>query len=161
MKKILALAVVVALAAGCTKDPTLADRMEGDWLVNDITAAGQINLLGSDVPVIANDKSITTTSIFTMIQEPNSATYSVDAVLEVSAGTTFDFPWQQSGSGTWETIPGNGIAPDSVYLVTDSSTTKYEVLNLLDNDVRLRTLTAVDFQGQGINLLLEMGFARQ
>jgi hypothetical protein len=27
--------------------------------------------------------------------------------------------------------------------------------------VRLRTLTAVDFQGQGINLLLEMGFTRQ
>ena len=161
MKKILALAVIVALASSCKKDPTLADRLEGDWLVNDITAAGQINLLGSDVPVIANDKSITTTSIFTMIQEPNSATYSVDAVLEVSAGTTFDFPWQQSGSGTWETIPGNGTAPDSAYLVTDSSTTKYEVLNLLDNDVRLRTLTAVDFQGQGVNLLLEMGFARQ
>ena len=161
MKKILALAVVVALAAGCTKDPTLADRMEGDWLVNDITASGQITILGTSVPLIANDKSITSKSTFTMIQEPNSATYSVDAVLEVSAGTTFDFPWQQSGSGTWETIPGNGIAPDSVYLVTDSSTTKYEVLNLLDNDVRLRTLTAVDFQGQGINLLLEMGFARQ
>ena len=161
MKKILALAVVVALAAGCTKDPTLADRMEGDWLVNDITASGQITILGTTVPLIANDKSITSTSTFTMIQEPNSATYSVDAVLEVSAGTTFDFPWQQSGSGTWETIPGNGVAPDSVYLVTDSSTAKYEVLNLLDNDVRLRTLTAVDFQGQGINLLLEMGFTRQ
>ena len=161
MKKILALAVIVALASSCKKDPTLADRLEGDWLVNDITAAGQITILGTSVPLIANDKSITTTSIFTMIQEENSATYSVDAVLEVSAGTTVDFPWQQSGSGTWETIPGNGIAPDSVYLVTDSSTTKYEVLNLLDNDVRLRTLTAVDFQGQGINLLLEMGFARQ
>ncbi|MDG2225692.1 MAG: hypothetical protein P8K75_05200 [Schleiferiaceae bacterium] len=161
MKKILALAVVVALAAGCTKDPTLADRMEGDWLVNDITASGQITIFGSVVPLIANDKSITSTSTFTMIQEPNSVAYSVDAVLEVSAGTTFDFPWQQGGNGTWQTIPGNGVAPDSVYLVTDSSTTKYEVLNLLDNDVRLRTLTAVDFQGQGINLLLEMGFARQ
>ena len=161
MKKILALAVVVALAAGCTKDPTLADRMEGDWLVNDITASGQITILGTSVPLIANDKSITSTSIFTMIQEPNSVAYSVDAVLEVSAGTTFDFPWQQGGNGTWQTIPGNGVAPDSVYLVTDSSTAKYEVLNLLDNDVRLRTLTAVDFQGQGINLLLEMGFTRQ
>jgi hypothetical protein len=113
------------------------------------------------VPLIANDKSITSTSTFTMIQEPNSVAYSVDAVLEVSAGTTFDFPWQQGGNGTWQTIPGNGVAPDSVYLVTDSSTAKYEVLNLLDNDVRLRTLTAVDFQGQGINLLLEMGFTRQ
>ena len=161
MKKILALAVVVALAAGCTKDPTLADRMEGNWLVNDITASGQITILGTTVPLIANDKSITSTSIFTMIQEPNSVAYSVDAVLEVSAGTTFDFPWQQGGNGTWQTIPGNGVAPDSVYLVTDSSTAKYEVLNLLDNDVRLRTLTAVDFQGQGINLLLEMGFTRQ
>ena len=161
MKKILALAVVVALAAGCTKDPTLADRMEGDWLVNDITASGRITILGTTVPLIANDKSITSTSTFTMIQEPNSVAYSVDAVLEVSAGTTFDFPWQQGGNGTWQTIPGNGVAPDSVYLVTDSSTAKYEVLNLLDNDVRLRTLTAVDFQGQGINLLLEMGFTRQ
>jgi len=161
MKKLLALAVVVALASSCKKDPTLADRLEGAWLVNDITASGQITILGTSVPLIANDKSILPTSIFTMIQEPNSVAYNVDAVLEVNAGTTFDFPWQQGGSGTWQTIPGNGVAPDSVYLVTDSSTTKYEVLNLLDNDVRLRTLTAIDFQGQGINLLLEMGFTRQ
>lgn len=161
MKKYLALAVIVALAVSCKKDPTLADRLEGMWLVNDITASGSISILGTTVPLIANDKSISSTSVFNLVQEPNSAVYNVDAVLEVSAGTTFDFPWQQGGNGTWQTHPGNGVAPDSVYLITDSATTKYEVLNLLDNDVRLRTLTDVDFQGQSINLLLEMGFTRQ
>jgi hypothetical protein len=89
-------------------------------------------------------------------------TYAVDATLSVSAGTSLDVPWAQSGSGTWLTIDGGGASPDSVHLVgTDGTITKYEVLSLLDASVRLRTKQIVDFQGQGVDMTIEFGFAKQ
>jgi hypothetical protein len=60
------------------------------------------------------------------------------------------------------TIDGGGVAPDSVHLVgTDGTTTKYEVLSLLESSVRLRTQQVVDFQGQGVDMTIEFGFAKQ
>ena len=162
MKKILAACLVLVALAACKKDPTLADRLEGTWLVNDIIASGQISVGGQNIPLVANDKEIAATSLFTLIQEPNSVSYAVDATLSVSAGTSLDVPWAQSGSGTWLTIDGGGASPDSVHLVgTDGTITKYEVLSLLDASVRLRTQQIVDFQGQGINMTIEFGFAKQ
>ena len=162
MKKILALASVLIALASCKKDPTLADRLEGTWLVNDIIATGQISFGGQDIPIVANDKEIAATSVFALVQEPNSVNYAVDATLSVSAGTSLDVPWAQSGSGTWLTIDGGGVAPDSVHLVgTDGTVTKYEVLSLLESSVRLRTQQVVDFQGQGVDMTIEFGFTKQ
>jgi len=162
MKKILAAALVLVTLASCKKDPTLADRLEGTWLVNDIIATGQISFGGQDIPIVANDKEISANSVFTLVQEPNSVDYSVDATLTVSAGTSLDVPWSQNGSGTWVTIDGGGVAPDSVHLVgTDGTITKYEVLSLLESTVRLRTQQVVDFQGQGVDMTIEFGFTKQ
>ena len=162
MKKILAAGLVLVALAACKKEPTLGDRLEGSWLVNDIVATGQIVFGGQNIPLVANDKDIATTSVFTLIQEPNSVDYAVDATLSVSAGTTLDVPWAQSGSGTWTLLDGGGVAPDSVHLLgTDGSVTKYEVLSLLETSVRLRTQQVVDFQGQGIDMTIEFGFAKQ
>ncbi|HAB31119.1 MAG TPA: hypothetical protein DCE13_01105 [Cryomorphaceae bacterium] len=162
MKKILAAGLVLVALAACKKEPTLGDRLEGSWLVNDIVATGQLVFGGQNIPLVANDKDIAATSVFTLIQEPNSVDYAVDATLSVSAGTTLDVPWAQSGSGTWTVLDGAGVAPDSVHLLgTDGSVTKYEVLSLLETSVRLRTQQVVDFQGQGIDMTIEFGFAKQ
>lgn len=162
MKKILAAGLVLVALAACKKDPTLSDRLEGTWLVNDIVASGQLAFGGQNIPLVANDKDIAATSLFTMIQEPNSVNYAVDATLSVSAGTTLDVPWAQSGTGTWMTIDGGGVAPDSVHLIgNDGTITKYEVLSLLDASVRMRTKQIVDFQGQGVDMTIEFGFAKQ
>ncbi len=162
MKKILAAGLVLVALAACKKDPTLGDRLEGSWLVNDIVATGQLSFGGQNIPLVANDKTIAATSLFTLVQEPNSVNYAVDATLSVSAGTTLDVPWTQSGSGTWTALDGEGVAPDSVHLLgTDGTVTKYEVLSLLETSVRLRTQQIVDFQGQGIDMTIEFGFAKQ
>ncbi|NDD50627.1 MAG: hypothetical protein EBZ34_04255, partial [Flavobacteriia bacterium] len=58
MKKIFAAALVLVALVSCKKDPTLADRLEGTWLVNDIIASGQISFGGQNIPLVANDKDI-------------------------------------------------------------------------------------------------------
>jgi hypothetical protein len=165
MKKILLVAVAALALASCRKDPTLADRLEGTWLVNDITAAGTVDLstLGLGMtPIVASDKTISPTSLFTMVQEPNSVNFAIDAELEVvAAALTIPFPWQQAGSGTWFAKSGGGIAPDSVLITaTDGTITRYEVLSILESAIRLRTTTAITTPAQGV-LTLEFSFARQ
>ena len=165
MKKILLVAVAALALASCRKDPTLADRLEGTWLVNDITAAGTVDLstLGLGMtPIVASDKTISPTSLFTMVQEPNSVNFAIDAELEVvAAALTIPFPWQQAGSGTWFAKSGGGIAPDSVLITaTDGTITRYEVLSILESAIRLRTTTAITTPAQGV-LTLEFSFAKQ
>jgi len=59
MKNLLLVAVSALALASCQKDPTLADRLEGTWLVNDITAAGTVNIPTIGVtPIVASDKTI-------------------------------------------------------------------------------------------------------
>jgi hypothetical protein len=130
MKKLLLLAVAALALASCRKDPTLADRLEGTWLVNDITAAGTVDLaaLGLGMtPIVASDKTISPTSLFTMVQEPNSVNFAIDAELEVVAtALTIPFPWQQMGSGTWSTKEGGDY--DSVIVEDINGTiTRYGV----------------------------------
>jgi len=167
MKKLFLVAVSALALASCTKEPTLADRLEGTWLVNDITAAGTVDLtslgLGLGVtPIVATDQSISATSLFTMVQEPNSVNFVVDAQLEVAAGAlTIPFPWQQSGNGTWLAKSGNGVAPDSVIITaTDGTITRYEVLSILESSIRLRTTTDITTPAEG-SLNLEFSFAKQ
>ena len=165
MKKILLVAVAALALASCRKDPTLADRLEGTWLVNDITAAGTVDLstLGLGMtPIVASDKTISPTSLFTMVQEPNSVNFAIDAELEVvAAALTIPFPWQQAGSGTWFAKSGGGVAPDSVLITDiDGSVTRYEVLSILESAIRLRTTTAITTPAQGV-LTLEFSFAKQ
>jgi hypothetical protein len=167
MKKLLLVAVAALALASCRKDPTLADRLEGTWLVNDITAAGTVDLsvlsptLGI-TPIVASDKTISPTSLFTMVQEPNSVNFAIDAELEVvAAALTIPFPWQQAGSGTWFAKSGGGVAPDSVLITDiDGSVTRYEVLSILESAIRLRTTTAITTPAQGV-LTLEFSFAKQ
>jgi hypothetical protein len=130
MKKLLLVAVAALALASCRKDPTLADRLEGTWLVNDITAAGTVDLaaLGLGMtPIVASDKTISPTSLFTMVQEPNSVNFAIDAELEVVAtALTIPFPWQQMGSGTWSTKEGGDY--DSVIVEDINGTiTRYGV----------------------------------
>ena len=165
MKKILLVAVAALALASCRKDPTLADRLEGTWLVNDITAAGTVDLstLGLGMtPIVASDKTISPTSLFTMVQEPNSVNFAIDAELEVvAAALTIPFPWQQAGNGTWFAKSGGGVAPDSVLITaTDGTITRYEVLSILESAIRLRTTTAITTPAQGV-LTLEFSFAKQ
>ena len=165
MKKILLVAVAALALASCRKDPTLADRLEGTWLVNDITAAGTVDLaaLGLGMTtIVASDKTISPTSLFTMVQEPNSVNFAIDAELEVvAAALTIPFPWQQAGSGTWFAKSGGGISPDSVLITaTDGTITRYEVLSILESAIRLRTTTAITTPAQGV-LTLEFSFAKQ
>ncbi len=165
MKKILLVAVAALALASCRKDPTLADRLEGTWLVNDITAAGTVDLssLGLGMtPIVASDKTISPTSLFTMVQEPNSVNFAIDAELEVvAAALTIPFPWQQAGSGTWFAKSGGGISPDSVLITaTDGTITRYEVLSILESAIRLRTTTTITTPAQGV-LTLEFSFAKQ
>jgi hypothetical protein len=165
MKKLLLVAVAALALASCKKEPTLADRLEGTWLVNDITAAGTVDLstLGLGMtPIVASDKTISPTSLFTMVQEPNSVNFAIDAELEVvAAALTIPFPWQQAGNGTWFAKSGGGIAPDSVLITDiDGSVTRYEVLSILESAIRLRTTTAITTPAQGV-LTLEFSFAKQ
>jgi hypothetical protein len=165
MKKLLLVAVAALALASCRKDPTLADRLEGTWLVNDITAAGTVDLstLGLGMtPIVASDKTISPTSLFTMVQEPNSVNFAIDAELEVvAAALTIPFPWQQAGSGTWFAKSGGGVAPDSVLITDiDGTITRYEVLSILESAIRLRTTTAITTPAQGV-LTLEFSFAKQ
>ena len=165
MKKILLVAVAALALASCRKDPTLADRLEGTWLVNDITAAGTVDLstLGLGMtPIVASDKTISPTSLFTMVQEPNSVNFAIDAELEVvAAALTIPFPWQQAGNGTWFAKSGGGVAPDSVLITDiDGTITRYEVLSILESAIRLRTTTAITTPAQGV-LTLEFSFAKQ
>jgi hypothetical protein len=165
MKKILLVAVAALALASCRKDPTLADRLEGTWLVNDITAAGTVDLaaLGLGMtPIVASDNTISPTSLFTMVQEPNSVNFAIDAELEVvAAALTIPFPWQQAGSGTWFAKSGGGVAPDSVLITDiDGTITRYEVLSILESAIRLRTTTAITTPAQGV-LTLEFSFAKQ
>lgn len=130
MKKLLLVAAAALALASCRKDPTLADRLEGTWLVNDITAAGTVDLaaLGLGMtPIVASDKTISPTSLFTMVQEPNSVNFAIDAELEVvAAALTIPFPWQQMGSGTWSTKEGGDY--DSVIVEDINGTiTRYGV----------------------------------
>jgi hypothetical protein len=132
MKKLLIVAVAALALASCKKEPTLADKLEGTWLVNDITAAGTVDLsvlsptLGM-TPIVASDKTISPTSLFTMVQEPNSVNFAIDAELEVVAtALTIPFPWQQMGSGNWSTKEGGDY--DSVIVEDINGTiTRYGV----------------------------------
>ncbi len=163
MKKLLLVAVAGLALASCKKEPTLADKLEGTWLVNDITAAGTVNIPTIGLtPIVASDKTISATSLFTMVQEPNSVNYAIDAELEVVAGAlTIPFPWQQSGTGTWLAKSGNGVAPDSVIITaTDGTVTRYEVLSILEAAIRLRTTTDITTPAEG-TLNLEFSFAKQ
>ena len=167
MKKLLLVAVSALALASCKKEPTLADRLEGTWLVNDITAAGTVDLtslgLGLGLtPIVATDQSISATSLFTMVQEPNSVDFAIDAQLEVAASAlTIPFPWQQSGNGTWLAKSGEGVAPDSVIITaTDGTITRYEVLSILESAIRLRTTTDITTPAEG-TLNLEFSFAKQ
>ncbi|MEY4968487.1 MAG: hypothetical protein RLZZ261_258 [Bacteroidota bacterium] len=163
MKKLLLVAVAGLALASCKKEPTLADKLEGTWLVNDITAAGTVNIPTIGLtPIVASDKTISATSLFTMVQEPNSVNYAIDAELEVVAGAlTIPFPWQQSGTGTWLAKSGNGVAPDSVIITaTDGTVTRYEVLSILETAIRLRTTTDITTPAEG-TLNLEFSFAKQ
>jgi hypothetical protein len=163
MKKLLLVALAGLALASCTKEPTLADKLEGTWLVNDITAAGTVNIPTIGLtPIVASDKTIAATSLFTMVQEPNSVNFAIDAELEVVAGAlTIPFPWQQSGNGTWLAKSGNGVAPDSVIITaTDGTITRYEVLSILESAIRLRTTTDITTPAEG-TLNLEFSFAKQ
>lgn len=153
--------------ASCRKDPTLEDRLEGAWKVNDITASGFIQFMGQNIPLVANDKTIDSSSVFTLVQgtkdnPTNTITYNVSSVLTVSAGQTFDFPFTQNGTGSWTAKAGNNVAPDSLFMTASTGAiTKYEVLALLEKSVLLRTKQIIALDTIQVNTTIEFGFIRQ
>ena len=162
MKKLLLLAVAALALASCRKDPTLADRLEGTWLVNDITAAGTVDLaaLGLGMtPIVASDKTISPTSLFTMVQEPNSVNFAIDAELEVVAtALTIPFPWQQMGSGTWSTKEGGDY--DSVIVEDINGTiTRYGVF-IGETSMLLKTKATITTPVEG-TLEFTLSLAKQ
>ena len=161
------MAVVVLGALTSCKKPTVADKLEGSWLVNDITANGTISLGGQVLPVVADDKTIDPTSVFTLVNAskntPSTINYNFNATMSVNAITqVIDFPFNDSGAGSWLVKEGESTVLDSVIVTqTDGTTTRYAILLLAEDMIRLRTRQTVDFQGQGVNAQIEFGFVRQ
>ena len=162
MKNTIIISLSLLILASCTKEQTLGDKLEGVWQVNSVSATGTVDILGSTVPVVAADSYINSdSSQFLLTQDPNSVSWSVDAVISANLGTTIDLPFKESGSGTWTTKPGNGTAPDSVFLNnTDGTIVKYEVLGLLETSVTLKTNLSIEFMGSNVNMLTQFGFTK-
>ena len=161
------LAVAVLGALTSCKKPTIADKLEGTWKVNDISANGAVSFNGQTLPVVADDKSIDPTSLFTLVNAtkntPSVINYNFIATMSVNAITqVIDFPFSDSGSGSWVVKEGEATVLDSVIVTAaDGSTTRYAILLLDESMVRLRTRQTVDFQGQGVDAQIEFGFIRQ
>lgn len=161
------LAVAVLGALTSCKKPTIADKLEGTWKVNDISANGAVSINGQTLPVVADDKSIDPTSLFTLVNAtkntPSVINYNFIATMSVNAITqVIDFPFSDSGSGSWVVKEGEATVLDSVIVTAaDGSTTRYAILLLDESMVRLRTRQTVDFQGQGVDAQIEFGFIRQ
>jgi hypothetical protein len=161
------LAVAVLGALTSCKKPTIADKLEGTWKVNDISANGAVNIGGQTLPVVADDKSIDPTSVFTLVNAtkntPSVINYNFIATMSVNAITqVIDFPFSDSGSGSWVVKEGEATVLDSVIVTAaDGSTTRYAILVLDESLVRLRTRQNVEFQGQGVDAQIEFGFIRQ
>ena len=141
------------------KAPTLSDRLEGIWQLNEITMSGVWNLAGLGLtPVVGNDQSIASNSLFTMEQTPNSVNFLIDSQLDISAGgITAPYPWQQAGSGSWLAKSGNNMFPDSLIITTnDGSIIRYEILSIIEDLslLRLRTATTISNKPMTAELLL-------
>jgi hypothetical protein len=166
VRKIFMAVVVLGALTSCNK-PTVADKLEGSWLVNDIYATGVVSIGGQTLPVIADDKTIDASSVFTLVNStkntPSQIDYNFTATMSVNAITqVIDFPFSNSGSGSWLVKEGEATVLDSVIVTAaDGSTTRYAVLLLNESLVRLRTRQIIDFQGQGVNAQIEFGFIRQ
>lgn len=167
MVRKLFLAVAVLGALTSCKKPTVADKLEGTWNVNDITANGSVDFGGQMLPVVADDKLIDPTSVFTLVNATNNTpsviNYNFIATMSVNAITqVIDFPFSDNGSGSWVVKEGEATVLDSVIVTAaDGSTTRYAILLLDENLVRLRTRQNVDFQGQAVDAQIEFGFVRQ
>jgi hypothetical protein len=126
-----------------------------------------VNFGGQMVPAIADDKIIDSNSIFTLVNatktEPSSIVYNFGATMSVNAITqVIDFPFNDSGSGSWLVKEGGSTVLDSVIVTkNDGTTTRYAILLLAENMIRLRTRQIVQFQGEGVNAQIEFGFLRQ
>lgn len=166
VRKIFVAVAVLGALTSCKK-PTIADKLEGTWKVNDITANGSVSFGGQMLPVVADDKTIDPSSIFTLVNAtkntPSVISYNFNATMSVNAITqVIDFPFSDSGSGSWLVKEGEATVLDSVIVTAaDGSTTRYAILLLDESMVRLRTRQTVDFQGQGVDAQIEFGFIRQ
>lgn len=159
---ILSLGLIAALTS--CGDPTLAERLEGDWLLNDIVATGDIDFQGQTVSIHATDDSIASTSVFSLIKK--GETQDIDAVIDASIIVThatgfLQMPYATSVDGTWEVKDGGGATMDSLIIHEDDGTmTRYEIINLLQNSVKLRGLMDVDVQGSSDQLNFELNFEK-
>jgi hypothetical protein len=166
VRKIFMAVVVLGALTSCDK-PTVADKLEGTWRVNDIVANGLVNFGGQMVPAIADDKIIDSNSIFTLVNatktEPSSIVYNFGATMSVNAITqVIDFPFNDSGSGSWIVKEGDATVKDSVIVTqVDGTTTRYELLSLEPDFITLRTRQNIDFEGQVVNALIQFGFVRE
>jgi hypothetical protein len=144
--------------------PTLSDRLEGIWQLNDITMSGNLDIgngMGS-APVIGNDQSIASTSAFILTQQPNIVNFNIDAQIDLIFGAlTIPYPWQQTGSGTWLAKSGGNSVPDSLIItVNDGSMARYEILNIIESEMSLRTTTVISSPASG-TLATELSFVKQ
>ena len=119
------------------------------------------------VPAIADDKIIDSNSIFTLVNatktESSSIVYNFGATMSVNAITqVIDFPFNDSGSGSWIVKEGDATVKDSVIVTqVDGTTTRYELLSLEPDFITLRTRQNIDFEGQVVNALIQFGFVRE
>ena len=159
---ILAMGLATALTS-CNGDPTIEERLEGDWLLNDIIATGDIVYQGQTVSITANDSVIDASSVFTLVDEPNSITAVIDAILKVgSATSSVVMPYANTAVGTWSVKSGEGVAMDSLITTESNGTiTRYEIINLLESSVKLRGLMDADVQGTSNPLNFELNFQKQ
>jgi hypothetical protein len=144
--------------------PTLSDRLEGIWQLDDITMSGNLDIgngMGSS-PVIGNDQSISSTSTFILTQQPNIVNFNIDAQIDLILGAlSIPYPWQETGSGAWLAKFGGNSVPDSLIITTnDGSIGRYEILNILESEMFLRTTTVLSSPASG-TLSTELSFVKQ
>ncbi|TNE27446.1 MAG: hypothetical protein EP346_12600 [Bacteroidetes bacterium] len=149
---------------GCKKDddkggsstPSNEERISGVWYLTDMDASGTVDFMGTTLPFVTTGATISPGSYFDFRTSPSqSVNYSVDADIDISAGTNITVPYQRSGTGTWE-FKGN----DSLIITESGSTTRYGILSWNDTRMILRSNQQISFGGQSANAQIEATIER-
>ena len=173
MKKHLFLAAMALVGLGgtftsCTPDPTVADRMEGTWLLNDLSMSGNLNIMGQSVPFTLEDSLIRPSSECTLVQESkntvNSANYLLDVrgLVTIPAFGTFGTDIQDTVAGTWAIKPTDGVVLDSLIITkNDGTIQRFEIISLLESSFRVRGRQTIEDPAAGTtSVTVELGYGR-
>lgn len=137
-------------------EPTNEEQISGVWNLDDVSASGVIAVAGQSIPFVTTGATVDPDSYFDFNTSPEQTVdYDASATLDVSAGQNFQFPYQQSGTGTWE-LKGR----DSLIVTEDNRTSRYYILSWTDSRMILRSNEQITFAGQDINATVEATIVR-